>query len=142
MDSWVRDYIGIPFANKGRGEACDCWGLVRRVYQERYKIKLPAFVDGYDSALEMKGVCAILAQEKENRVWLKIEKGQEKFNDMIILNIGGSPVHIGFVLEHGRMLHIEKGIDSCIESYKSLRWKNRVEGFYRHKELGCLTMTL
>lgn len=29
---WWNEYVGLPFADKGRTrEGCDCWGLVRLV---------------------------------------------------------------------------------------------------------------
>lgn len=134
MNIWLKDYIGIPFENKGRGATCDCWGLVRRIYQEQFCISLPSFVDEYSNALDREDIHTVVGYEKEHPFWEKIEKGREEFGDMVIFNIGNLPVHVGLVTTHNRMLHVEKGINSCLEHYNKMRWRNRLEGFYRHKE--------
>jgi len=134
LNPWIKDYIGIPFENKGRGKACDCWGLVRRIYEEQFGISLPSFVDEYSNALDRKDIHAVVGYEKEHPFWIKINKGKEEFGDMVIFNIGNLPVHVGLVMTNNRMLHVEKGINSCLEHYNKMRWRNRLEGFYRHKE--------
>lgn len=132
---WVKDYVGIEFENKGRGEKCDCWGLVRRIYQEKFGIALPSFVE-YDSANDLREVSAIIRgkEKTEGKSWYPIDEGKEEFGDVAIFKIAGQPVHIGFVLGNRKMLHIEMGIDSCVESYTSLRWQRRIHRFYRHRE--------
>lgn len=132
---WVKDYVGIEFENKGRGEKCDCWGLVRRIYHEKFGIALPSFAE-YDSANDLREIAAIIKDKEkaEGKTWHTIDEGQEKFGDVAIFKIAGQPVHIGFVLVDKKMLHVEMGIDSCVESYTSLRWQRRIHRFYRHKD--------
>jgi hypothetical protein len=40
--NWLNDYIGIPYVEGGRDyKGCDCYGLVKLVYQFEYGIELP-----------------------------------------------------------------------------------------------------
>lgn len=39
---WAAQYIGKPYEEGARGpDTFDCWGLLRAVYTDRYKIELP-----------------------------------------------------------------------------------------------------
>ena len=135
MERWINDYIGIEFENKGRGEKCDCWGLVRRVYQEQFGISIPSFTE-YESADDIKEVAKLIKGKEEGKgdTWQEVKEGKEVFGDVAIFRIAGAPVHIGMVIGDNKMLHVEKGIDSCIENYKNMRWTRRLHKFYRHKD--------
>ncbi len=132
---WLNEYIGIEFEDKGRGEKCDCWGLVRRVYAERFNIEIPSFTD-YKSAHDIKEVAKLIKGSEEGRgdVWVEVPVGKERFGDVVIFRIAGSPVHVGMTIGCKKMLHIEDGINSCIEKYDSKRWDKRLHKIYRHKE--------
>lgn len=71
---------------------------------------------------------------EERRRWIPIEHGEEKFGDVVVLRMRGQPIHVGLVIEKGRMLHAEVGIGSVLDSYASARWVLRVTGFYRYGE--------
>lgn len=125
------EYIGLPFADLGRDrEGLDCWGLVRLIYKEKLGLDLPSLVDRYDSTLEAARIGAIVEIEKTR--WTEIPAGQEQPFDVIVMRCLGQPMHVGLVIKKGVMLHIEKGIESCSESYRLGRWKTRVTGFYRY----------
>jgi cell wall-associated NlpC family hydrolase len=135
MQHWLNEYIGIEFENKGRGETCDCWGLVRRVYSEQFGIEIPSFTE-YDSADDIKEVARLIKGKESSRgeTWIEVPVDEECFGDVAIFKIAGAPVHIGMVLGDNKMLHVEKGIDSCVENYKNMRWVRRLHKFYRHKD--------
>lgn len=41
---WSLKYIGLPYLIGARGpESVDCWGLLRMVYKQEFKITLPLF---------------------------------------------------------------------------------------------------
>jgi len=47
--------------------------------------------------------------------------------DAVLLR--AKPLHIGTVIDRKRMLHIDEGVNSIIEEFTSLQWKQKVEGF-------------
>lgn len=71
----------------------------------------------------------------EGSVWTPVGWGNEKFGDFVLMRILGDPWHVGVVVGDGLMLHIMKGINSCLERYSCSIWRKRVVNFYRHKEL-------
>lgn len=131
--NWVKDYIGIEYGDRGRKDKLDCWGLVMRVYNNELGIELPSF-DEYDSSEKIHSVAPVLDQHRKEEMWQEIPEGEEKPFDIAVFRISKYPVHTGIVWEKGKMLHVEKGINACITPYNGLRWKQRLMGFYRHKE--------
>lgn len=130
---WAGRYIGLPFQDHGRDrQGLDCWGLARLVLSEQFGIALPSFAHEYRRTTEIGHISALI--EREAKTWISIASGNEEGGDVIVMRIHGKPVHVGLVLGDQHMLHIECGINSVIERYNSLRWKERVFGFYRYKK--------
>jgi cell wall-associated NlpC family hydrolase len=126
----VRAYVGIPFRERGRDRSgCDCWGLVRLVLAERFNLQLPS-LDGYASVRDRRHIQGLI--EGDLPAWSEVS-GQERPGDVVLLAIGGRPLHVGLVVMLGTMLHIERGIDACLERYDRLPWCRRVLGVYRHR---------
>lgn len=130
---WAGHYIGLPFREYGRTVAgTDCWGLVRLVLQEQFAAVLPSYAADYpDGGAEDIG--KLIGQEAAK--WIAVSAGEEQLGDVVVLRMRGAPMHVGLVLGDGRMLHIEKHINSAIEDYRGPRWCKRVSGFYRHPQL-------
>ena len=135
---WVEKYIGLPFKVKGRDRSgIDCWGLVLLVTFEQQAVVMPAFDKGYDGTYAPDDAAKIGNIVKTvGPISTVIPAGQEKCFDVIVLRLKGQPMHVGIVLGDGIMLHIESGIESCIESYHSMRWKDRIYGIYRYAPSG------
>lgn len=130
---WVGHYIGLPFKEHGRDRTgVDCWGLVRLVMAEQFGIVLPSYSTYYDSTTREDQLAPLI--DEERRHWISIEHGEEEFGDVVVLRMRGQPIHVGLVIEKGRMLHVEVGIGSVLDSYASARWVLRVTGFYRYGE--------
>lgn len=146
LPPWAASYVGLPYRDRGRArDGLDCWGLLCLVYAERCGIVLPAF-DGlgwHDFAAaaadragaaalarfmanHMEGWAPIPAMPRERASWPALREC-----DAIHLTTMGEPVHCGVVLAPPWFLHIEEGIDSCIEDWTAIRFRNRVAGFYR-----------
>lgn len=121
-------YIGAEFQPHGREGTYDCYGLIRKVLADEFNIKLPSF-DRYETVKD-EAVSDLIAEGLKD--WQKINTPQE--GDVIIFNVAGRPLHIGLVIEKGKMLHIEKGKNAVIESYTDPHWKPRIEGFYRYEK--------
>lgn len=129
---WSSALIGIPWADKGRTRAgVDCWGLVVAAFATR-SVTLPGYEEHYTDAKE-RDECAALLRRANEWPWRQVEI--EWPWDIVIFRRAGMESHIGVVVEPGQMLHISEGGTSCIESYRTGRWKPRIVGFYRHVEM-------
>jgi cell wall-associated NlpC family hydrolase len=129
--AWTNEYVGIPFLVRGRThEGCDCWGLVRLVEAERFECFLPSLCDEYVS-LEREQSASIVHEHLNelplDRVTLPIP------GDMVLLNLFGSPCHVGVYIGDGLVLHSDPmGQDtSRIDRITSAHIAPRIEGFYR-----------
>lgn len=128
---WVGHYIGLSFKGHGRDrKGVDCWGLVRLVMAEQFGISLPSYATQYESTAREDQLAPLI--EEERKWWIPVETGDERLGDVVVLRMRGQPIHVGLVIEQGRMLHAEVGIGSVLDSYKSARWSLRVTGFYRY----------
>jgi len=132
LPGWLAGYIGIPYQPGGRTRAgLDCWGLVTMVWAETFGHALPPY-EGQPWGLGASAdEVAASARAFADR-FTRIEPGQEALGDGILLMIAGAPIHIGLVVEPGKMLHIADGAASCIENYRNSVWSKRVAGFYRY----------
>lgn len=123
-------YIGIPFRPHGRTfDGCDCWGLVRLVYQHEKDIILPDYSNQYEKCQGDKNVPFLISRESES--WEEIEN--PKPLDLILILSGGRPEHIAMVASKKKMLHTTSSVDSCLEDFNSFRWRPNIVGFYRRK---------
>ena len=129
---WFNNYIGIPFLADGNDrEGCDCWGLAVLIYKEQLNIDLPVFagmfVDGSLASL----IRVTKHIRKIKKTWLKVNEPAPY--DIILLRTGNMIYHVGVVIDKKQMLHVMEGINSTIEEFIGLQWKQKVEGFYRWK---------
>lgn len=125
------EYVGIPFLENGTNRnGLDCYRLVVLIYREKLGIELQDFVGVFvgDTLASMRKVARLMRSEKQK--WQKVEKPQRY--DVVLFRSGAMAYHVGIVVDHKRMLHISDGIDSTIDEYTGIEWRNRVEGFYRY----------
>lgn len=128
---WWNKYIRVPFEEKGRGHnGCDCWGLVQLIYKEQLNIDLPGYEEVYKTTNDREILSKTIQNERNNN-WTTPFEG-EPF-DVIILKMGGVPMHVGVVTKPGRMIHCAKDIGTTHEQYDAMRWKNKVIGFARYE---------
>lgn len=126
-------YVGIPYADKGRGDRLDCWGLLVKVYREQLGIELPSYADSYVTAADRVALAALIAGEMGP--WRPIPAGEETTFDAVLMREGRFARHVGVVTEPGLLLHVSSdGICSAIERYRFGPLKNRVVGFFRHSQ--------
>lgn len=123
------NYVGIPWRDGGRTrEGLDCWGLFRLVYAEVLGIDLPSYSAEYSSAIDKIVIRRLVEGHKDD--WVKVD--EPKPGDGAMLIIMNRP-HIGVVIGDGYLLHIERNSGALIESYRSLKMVNLLEGFYRYE---------
>lgn len=120
-------FVGLPFEDKGRGPAYDCWGLARHYLAHAIGVLLPDYGNLYatheDRSQVTDGIKTGLVEG-----WRHSDK--PVVNCLVIFKIAGQPWHIGVVVGRDRFLHIPPGETSCTERLSDPRWKNRIEGFY------------
>lgn len=128
------DWVGIPYANRGRDikTGLDCWGLLIEFYRRTLGIELPSYEAAYDNSSDMNQTVNAIKYEKKDFDWKKV--ASPAYGDAILLRVLGHPCHVGVYLGDGRMLHTLTGHDSAIESIEGYKWKNRIDGFYRHSQ--------
>jgi cell wall-associated NlpC family hydrolase len=139
--TWTQKWIGAPFADKGRGPAYDCWGLLWAVLRVQFGVEVPSYpgvsgeMDNRDQVKELFEAPAELER------WEEVPAGQERPGDGVLIRMRGQPWHVGVVAGDGMMLHIRDirdaagnllpGSDACLEDYRSSKWRRRILGFYR-----------
>lgn len=130
VPAWVEPYIGLPFAEKGRGpDGYDCWGLVRRVLAEQFGLPLPDYGERYATLREHARIAAAITDGLAAG-WTHVDRGAA--GDVAIFRPGGARLHIGLMVTPQRFLHAPEGRTSCIERIDSRLWWPRLEGIYRH----------
>jgi len=123
---WWNEYVGIPYKLSGRDrDGLDCWGLVRLIHKEQFGNDLPSFSD-HDHSHEK--IREIMAEQREN--WVSTDT--PKIGDVILFRVMGAPSHVGLYIGDQSFIHAKQGINSAIERYDSVYWRNRIVGFYRY----------
>ncbi len=51
--------------------------------------------------------------------------------DVVLLNIGGQPAHIGVMVDHLEFMHHDASHGVIRESIRAAHWRNRVAGYFR-----------
>jgi hypothetical protein len=127
---WSNKYINIPFKDGGRDiSGCDCWGLVRLVYQQEFSIDLPSFSGEYD-VNDPKLLHDKIAQHKEG--WETLAEPEP--GCIVLFRMFGSESHIGVAVSSTQFLHAREKYASAIENFSSTEWKNRIVGYYKYRE--------
>lgn len=136
MTHWSRSYIGLPWVPGGRdAQGCDCWGLARLVYRDVAGIALDPLNGLYVTAEEREDIAAIVAGEMAHGPWRAVAPGAERELDVLLFRCLGLQSHVGVVAGRGLMLHATAGQTSAIERYQDGRWRPRLCGIFRHREM-------
>ena len=131
IPSWAAEYIGLPFCAHGRSRnGADCWGLVRLILAGRFGLVLPSYAEGYETVEDAAEIGRLIRGEMVS--WRPVPWEAARAGDVVLMRLLGQPMHVGVVVAPGWMLHIEDGIDSCLERYDGAKWRRRVLGIYRH----------
>lgn len=133
IEEFTRRAIGVPFVDRGHDySGWDCWNLLCLFHREVLGISIPSYAEGYSDAghsAESRRVLTDLFQ-KGMASWRRVESPEP--GDVVLLNIGGRPLHVGLAIGGGLMLHTERQINTVIERLASPMWARRIEGFYRY----------
>lgn len=123
----------MPYREGGRGrDGCDCWGLVRLVLRERFDVELPEYADRRWSEFDPASLADFMTRERASMsAWGEVATDTAREGDAVLLRILGRPIHVGVVVAPNIFLHIEQGIDACVERLDDLKWQRRVLAIYR-----------
>jgi cell wall-associated NlpC family hydrolase len=139
-ESWAFAYLRIPFVDRGSGFAgCDCFGLVKLAFYAQRGIVLPDYpeIAPGDNPAKFREII----REAQGPTWQEIPPGEEQPFDVVLMRgivqvegrRAGRPIHVGLVVQPGRLIHIEEGPGVTIGDYRHMPGlKNRVISFYRY----------
>lgn len=120
IDSFVFKSIGVPFVEHGRDyDGWDCWGLCIRAYKDVLGVNLPDFI--YTDTAAYKALKSNF-DTRSGGFWQTANPGNMS---VACIFRRGLVIHAGLSIGH-KILHVEKGIQTCLEPAK----KMRIEGYY------------
>jgi cell wall-associated NlpC family hydrolase len=118
-DNWTIDFIGRPYKHDGEvysDEGYSCRGLIKAVYSRVYGIEL-----------------GDLLTEAGAGKWSTVAWEDEREGDVIVFALDRRDLHVGLVIEPGRMMHADEWVGKVIvESFRNGLWKPRWRKTYRH----------
>lgn len=134
-------YIGVPYKHGGRdiytdNAPLDCWGLVCKMHYELFGNKLPLYSDIETSAgINNEGVVQtqsiMLTSTDLYNQSTPVDLSSIKFGDILIFNIFGYPLHVGFAIDLRTMIHTGQSSASITEQFRSHKWIKRLHQAYR-----------
>lgn len=135
MNHWSNRFVGIPFESLGRAATgCDCWGLACIIYREELGISLPDYLGAYTSVDERGEIAALIAGEETSPLWVPVAGPAVAF-DVAVFKRGRLSSHIGVVIRHGVMIHMQAEDCAKVESYQAGTWGRRLSGHWRHVQM-------
>jgi cell wall-associated NlpC family hydrolase len=133
--AWVKQYVGLPFAEHGRDHhGVDCWGLLRLIYQEQFGVALPSYDEDYRTTTDAHEIGA-LVQREARPPFEAVPLTQARVGDVVILRVRNLPMHCGLVLTPPAFLHIERRINAAVERWDAWHWRHRISGVFRHEAM-------
>lgn len=131
LPGYVAAYVGAPYADDGDPpKSFNCWQLFAYVARTERGIDLPDY-----NGPVWAGKTGLTAMRREAEAFAArfapVARGEEREGDAVLLRLRGAPIHIGMVVAKGFMLHVNSGVDACIERYFDPLWRHRIVGFYR-----------
>ena len=141
------DYFGLSFKRAGRERPfVDCWGLYRLIVGETAGMWLAEFA----GVAELRRTAGVVRDELVGGGWLPVAAGDERALDLVLMRgivchgsrVTAAPVHVGCVVEPGKMLDIEEVGGVRVRAFRSTARvlarpdvANRVLGLYRPQVL-------
>lgn len=132
---WSNAYIGLPWRERGRDrDGLDCWGLARLVLAEQCGMVLPSYAGDYASIEEREDLAALIA-DQSHRLVDPVDRADVRPFDLVLMRYGVAAMHVGVVVEPGRLLHIRRGARSEAPRYDRPLWPHPIASFWRVPEL-------
>lgn len=143
-EDWRRrlnSFVGVPFKDGGRDvRGSDCWGMVRMFLAE---LKIDAADYSETPAADLLAVVRDVTAAAASDTWLKVDRNALQMGDVVLLTartrVDGRPRtmpgHVGVMIDSRRMLHVEESTASVIVPLGHPSVRNRLAGFFRHRDL-------
>lgn len=133
---WGERYARIPFADGGRDfSGCDCWGLVRLVYETELGLALPSYGDIPASALGR--IARRMSSPRALADWR--QTADPAAFDVAVMSgrpakglHPRAPVHVGLVVDGSRLMHIEEGAGVSVIPLDHPFVRHRIIAIMRH----------
>jgi len=123
-------YVGVPFVERGRDrDGADCYGLLRIVYEDVFRIILPSYSEDYVTTQDREAISALIDGGKD--CWRPVDAPEP--GDVVLLALAGRPCHLGIAASGDMVLHTDRKSGAVIEPLNSPRLRRRVLGFLRHE---------
>ena len=138
LEEFVEKALEVPFLDRGRSyDGWDCWGVICVAYWDVAGIFVPSYADGYKgtSGREEYDRLERLVATNRQGDWIPARPPFRPL-DVPLFRIAGRPIHVGLMVDHQRMVHSEERVGTFIERLGSPMWTKRLEGVYRHADLG------
>lgn len=122
----ARAWLGTPFRHQGRcrGVGVDCIGLIVGVARD---LGLGAR-DRTDYPRQPDGRSLEAALEDQLRL---LGPGDMGPGDVLLMRIRRMPQHVGFLAEHGTIIHAHSAAGRVVEMRLNERWWERMVAAYR-----------
>lgn len=128
---WANDYVGIPFKwHASDRDGCSCWGLIRLVAKDIWGRELPRH-DEMGRRAENGEMSPVPYMDGFYEIDVKDAAEGDLLHMWAIYKRRKLPMHVGLVVEPGKVLHIEEGHGSVIVDYRKQPMNRRVIGAYR-----------
>lgn len=119
---WQLKAAGVPFIEHGRDyDGWDCYGAILTAYRDVAGIDIPDY-----SAYNIKNFKRLrdLFEARKGEFWRQVD-GPGPMVAACLFRRGLS-IHTGICVNKREVMHVEQGIETCIESLSAFR----IEGFY------------
>lgn len=134
LEELVSKLYDIPYVEGGRDTSgADCWGLCLICLEEYFGVQVEAFqgISYNDGFMDNNTKVAEWIAAHMGDIFYQAE--QPQVGDVILLNVCGLPIHMGFVIDEGLMVHTARGHGVAVEKFLGTKWKNKIVGYYRLK---------
>ena len=108
---------------------CDCYGICYLFNKEVLNKEIPLYLE---ENIEDKEAINATYNSKQSE-FVNIPIGKETTGDIVSIKFKNMPIHVGVIVEKGVMLHVMENRQAVIESYNSIRWKNKIDSFWRYE---------
>jgi cell wall-associated NlpC family hydrolase len=147
LEEFVSKAIQMPFLDHGRDySGGDCWSIPYLAYRDVRGVLLPEYTEKYEDAgftnesrAELSKLTRAEAQgfrgDEGSLRWSEVTSQRERQEyspfDIVLFTLGGSPVHVGMMVNKREFIHCEQKVGTVIERLDSIIWKRRIDGVFR-----------